>query len=846
MSLTPLPIDEILPELAETLRTRSAVVLHAPTGAGKTTRVAPALWEAGLADGKQIVMLEPRRLAARSSARRMAFERNEQVGGLVGYRVRFDSRAGRDTKLLTVTDGILLRRLQDDPFLEDVGIVIFDEFHERGLESDVCLAMVRRIQRDVRPDLKVVVMSATLAAEPIAAYLDDCPIVCSEGRLHPVEVQYLRKRDDRKLEVQIESHLPRILAQTRGDVLVFLPGVGEIFRTERTLAPLAERHNLALMVLYGDLAAEKQDEVLLPGPLRKVVLATNVAETSVTIEGITAVIDSGLARVMQFDPSAGLDRLELVPISRANADQRTGRAGRTQPGVCLRLWEERQHCVRPEFETAEIHRVDLSGIVLQLRVWGETGLSAFPWYEPPHEQALEQAEHLLTQLGALDKSGPTVLGITMSRLPVSPRLARLLVEGHHLGIPERMATVAALISERSPFRRHDRNATRLHERGAVHRSDSDLLDLLTVFEDAVSGRFEDHRFGQFDRGAGRNVQQIAGHLARLVDEQLGQTRAEPNNEPNSFDELVRRALLTAYPDRLAKRRDIGKPKGVMAGGRGVQLGPQSSVLDAELFLCLDVDDKSANATVRMASAVDREWLPEALLRTEDELFFHPTQKQVIARRRTYWQDLIVDEVPIPVPYDSAAQEVLYRAALADWQHIFPKDNREVNDFLARARCLSEWRPDLEIPSIEDSDLQQILHDFCASCRSFEELHKADWLSAIHARFDYRQRQTLDREAPESLPVPSGKQIRLTYETGKPPILAVKIQELFGLRETPRIAGGRVPVLLHLLAPNMRPQQVTDDLASFWKNTYPQVRKDLRRRYSKHAWPEDPLASPSKR
>ncbi|HUG19843.1 MAG TPA: DEAD/DEAH box helicase, partial [Planctomycetaceae bacterium] len=349
MPLTPLPIDANLPELVETLRTHSAVVLHAPTGAGKTTRVAPALWEAGLADGKQIVMLEPRRLAARSSARRMAFERNEQVGGLVGYRVRFDSRAGRETKLLTVTDGILLRRLQDDPFLEDVGIVIFDEFHERGLESDVCLAMVRRIQRDVRSDLKLVVMSATLAAEPISAYLDDCPIVRSEGRLHPVEVQYLRKRDDRKLEIQIESHLPRILDQTTGDVLVFLPGVGEIFRTERTLAPLAERHHLALMVLYGDLAAEKQDEVLLPGPLRKVVLATNVAETSVTIEGITAVIDSGLARVMQFDPTAGLDRLELVPISRANADQRTGRAGRTQPGVCLRLWEERQHRVRPEF-----------------------------------------------------------------------------------------------------------------------------------------------------------------------------------------------------------------------------------------------------------------------------------------------------------------------------------------------------------------------------------------------------------------------------------------------------------------------------------------------------------------
>jgi ATP-dependent helicase HrpB len=845
MPLTPLPIDEVLPELVETLRTHSAAVLHAPTGAGKTTRVAPALWDAGLSGEKQIVMLEPRRLAARAAARRMAFERGDQVGGLIGYQVRFDSRASRETKLLTVTDGILLRRLQDDPFLEDVGIVIFDEFHERGLESDVCLAMTRRIQRDVRPDLKIVVMSATLEAEPIADYLDNGPIVRSEGRLHPVEIQYLRKRDERNLEDQIAAHLPRILEQTSGDVLVFLPGVGEIFRTERTLSPLAERHNLALMVLYGDLAAEKQDEVLQPGPLRKVVLATNVAETSVTIGGVTAVIDSGLARMMQFDPSAGLDRLELVPISRASADQRSGRAGRTQPGVCLRLWEERGHRVRPEFDTAEIHRVDLSGIALQLKVWGESDLAAFPWYEPPGEHALEQAQRLLARLGALDSTGPTVLGMTMSRLPVAPRLARLLVEGHRLGLSDRAALVAALISERSPFRRHGQ-ARLLPRGGAVLRSDSDLLDLLTAFEEALVGRFGEARFGQYDRGAGRNVQRIAGQLARLIDEQLGPARPFTDDEERSPEELLRQALLVAYPDRLAKRRDTGKPQALMVGGRGVQLGPQSSVLDAELFLCIDVDDKSANATVRMASAVEREWLPEEQLRREDALFFHPTQKQVVARRRVYWDDLIVSETPIPVTPGSEAGQVLREAARAHWEQVFPKQDRDLTEFLARVRCLADWRPDLSLPKLEESDLQEVLSDLCASCRSFEELRCADWLSVVRGRFDHQQLQTLDREAPERLSVPGGSQIRLSYEPGKPPVLAVKIQQLFGMRETPRIAGGRVPVLLHLLAPNMRPQQVTDDLASFWKNTYPQVRKDLRRRYSKHPWPEDPLAAPPRR
>ena len=346
-----LPIDEVLPELLTHLESANAVVLHAPTGAGKTTRVPPAIWNAGLSDNKQIVMLEPRRIAARAASRRISSEMNESLGDLVGYQVRFDSRKSQRTKLLTVTDGILLRRLQDDPFLEDVGVVVFDEFHERGLESDVCLAMIRRVQQTIRPDLKIIVMSATLDAEPIAEYLGDCPIVKSEGRQHPVEIKYLKRRDQRKMEEQIAAHLPDALNQTVGDILIFLPGVGEIFRTARELESIANKHNLKLLQLYGDLPLEQQDEVLSPSPQRKVILATNVAESSLTIDGVTGVIDSGLARSMQFNHELGLDRLELVPISQASADQRTGRAGRTSSGYCLRLWEQKQHRHRPEHDT---------------------------------------------------------------------------------------------------------------------------------------------------------------------------------------------------------------------------------------------------------------------------------------------------------------------------------------------------------------------------------------------------------------------------------------------------------------------------------------------------------------
>src|SRR3954469_25007278 len=425
----PLPIDEVLPALIRALRESPAAVLIAPTGAGKTTRVPPALLAAGIGAGKRIVMLEPRRIAARAAARRMAEEGGWTLGREVGYQVRFERKAGPETKILVVTEGILVQRLQADPFLEDVGVVIFDELHERNLQTDLSLAMARRVQRDARPDLKLLAMSATLDPGPVAAFLGNCPVIESQGRLHPVDILYMDRPDDRALPGQIAAGVRRMLGSTPGDVLVFLPGVGEI---QRAAEALAGERDLAVLPLYGDLPAERQDEVLRPLSRRKVVLATNVAETSITIDGVTAVVDSGLVRRLRFDPATGLDRLELGKVSRASADQRAGRAGRQAPGVCLRLWAAWEHAALPERETPEIARVDLAGPALQLLAWGEPDLAAFDWLEAPSPDSLAAAVQLLRQLGAFD-TVVTSLGNTMARLPVHPRLARLLIEGQRVG-----------------------------------------------------------------------------------------------------------------------------------------------------------------------------------------------------------------------------------------------------------------------------------------------------------------------------------------------------------------------------------------------------------------------------
>ncbi len=513
--LAHLPIDEVLPQIVTELRTARAVVLRAPTGAGKTTRVPPAVLDQVVKESGAVVVLQPRRITARACARRIAFERNVPLGGEVGYQVRFDRCMGRQTRIQVVTEGIFLRMLQDDPFLERVAAVIFDEFHERSLNSDLALAMVCRVQEAVRPELKIVVMSATLDAEPIARWLDGCPTVESRGRLHPVEIAYREDPHHRPISERTTDAVAQILDRTPGDVLVFLPGVGEIRQTARRLEPLAAARNLAVLQLYGDLPAEKQDEVFAPINRRKIVLSTNVAETSLTIEGVTAVVDTGLARSLRFDPRVGMDRLELVPISQASADQRAGRAGRTQPGVCLRLWPERTHRQRPAMEEPEIRRLDLAGPMLELRAWGERDPAAFPWFEAPPAASLQQAESLLRLLGATDAKGNvTEIGRAMARLPVSPRLARMLLEGQRLGHAPAVALAAALLSERDPFGRGDDGPP--SRRRVASDSDCDVSDRVAALDEfEVSGRV-DSAFGRIHRGTAQFVLHVRDQLLREV------------------------------------------------------------------------------------------------------------------------------------------------------------------------------------------------------------------------------------------------------------------------------------------------------------------------------------------
>ncbi|HXT58434.1 MAG TPA: ATP-dependent helicase HrpB [Pirellulales bacterium] len=826
--LPPLPIDVVLAPLVEALSTNACAVLQAPAGAGKTSRVPLAMLDASLAGAGQIVLLQPRRLAARAAAARLAAERGCRLGSEIGYQVRFDRQASAATRVLAVTDGIFVRMLQDDPLLESIGAVIFDEFHERSLNTDLALAMVRRVQTEVRPELKIVVMSATLQAEPIARYLGGCPVVRSEGRLFPVAVEYLRYASQGPLPQAAAQAVERALTDSSGDILAFLPGVAEIRKTADLLAGLAATADLEIRQLYGDLPLDEQQAVLQPAARRKVVLSTNVAETSLTIEGITAVVDSGLARVLRLDPALGLNRLETVRISRASADQRAGRAGRTAPGLCLRLWTERDQRGLAEHETPEILRVDLSGPVLELLGWGERDLAGFGWYEPPPPQAIEQALALLRRLGAIDQRGITDLGRQMARLPVHPRIGRLLLEGRRTGRLSRLALAGALLSERNPFRQ-------ARDEPCSHASDSDILDRLSALEAFERSGRRESEVGRLESGAGRFILRARDQLRRIVEQEAPQEK-HAETDP---DEAVGRALLAAFPDRLARRREPGGDRAIMIGGRGVRLAKQSAVTQAELFVCVDLEEiGKPEALVRQASAVERSWLEAGRLATTIDVEFDAVRERVVAIRRTRVEDLVLDEAITGLPAGYDASELLAHEAAARLDRSLRLDE-SAEAFLARVRCLRQWIPELDLPDFGDDPLRTILPTLCIGRQSFDELRRAPALAAVKAMLTLLQLQALDREAPERLQVPSGSLLPLRYEAGQPPVLAVRIQELFGWRETPRIARGRVAVLLHLLGPNMRPQQVTGDLDSFWRNAYPLVRKELKRRYPKHAWPEDP-------
>jgi ATP-dependent helicase HrpB len=835
-----LPVAAVLDRAVAAAR-HGAVVVTAPPGSGKTMLVPAALLD-DLPPPFRVVLLQPRRLAARAVAAQIARLRGATLGGEVGYQVRFDARVGRDTRLIVETTGIMLRRLLDDIALEGIGAVVLDEFHERTVEMDLVLGLLVRLRQTVRPDLRIAVMSATLAAEPVARMLgtggNACPIVSATGRMFPVETRYLKHGDRRDLVELVATAVPEAVRGTTGHVLVFLPGVGEIMRCERELAPALERQGHSVMTLFGDLPPEQQDRVLEETGRRKVILATNVAETSLTIPGVTAVVDSGLARQLRVTHATGLPRLELVPISKAAADQRAGRAGRTAAGICWRLWDEAAHHHRRDSEPPEAVRGDLAGPLLQLLTIGEA--ADFPWLDAPPPEALDAASRLLRQLGALETDGGadrvTPLGRELSRVPAHPRLGRLLLAGAARGVLRETAIAAALLSERDPFR-PARHTGGPRDRITV-RTRSDVVDRVAALQAFHAGLDSGDPNLEVHPGGGGNVLRVAEQLYRIV-EPCSPRAADPQTS-------LMRALLEAFPDRVTRLRPGAQDRGTMVGGRGVRLDAGSRVRGEPLFLAIDIDDAAGEAGARQASAIERSWLDEgglaaANLRVGDEIVFHPSRRQVEARRRTAWMDLVLDETPIAIADADAAAAVLAREAATQWDRVAPAADTAAGGFLARIRWLATTMPDLDLPTLDDSTLKAMLPDVCGGLRTLEEVRTADWLSRLQGVVGFDRLRDIETLAPPQLELPTGKRHRLVYDGAGPPILAVRIQELFGVGETPRIAGGRVPVLLHLLGPNHRPQQVTADLAGFWANTYPKVRQELRRRYPKHAWPDDPRA-----
>jgi ATP-dependent helicase HrpB len=790
-----LPIDELIPAILQHLRAASTLVLEAPPGAGKTTRVPPALLEL---DAREVLVLEPRRLAARLAARYVAGERNERVGETVGYQVRFEEVAGPKTRLRFLTEGVLTRRLLSDPMLERVACVVLDEFHERHLEGDLALALLRRLQRTHRPDLKLVVMSATLDAAPIAAYLDGARIMRSSGRQHALEIEYT-PHSPAPVENQVAAALERLAARAfTGHALVFLPGAYEIRRAQAACGEIARRQGWQVLPLYGDQSPEEQDRAVSPSAQTKIVLSTNVAESSITIEGVGAVIDSGLARVASHSPWSGLPALQVARISQASANQRAGRAGRTGPGRAIRLYPREDFVRRPAQDVPQILREDLAPAALLLRALN-TDLAGLDWLDAPPAAAIGHAEDLLRQLGA---TGATAR--EMERYPLHPRLARLIVEARRRGVMPEGAAIAGLLSagERLPQR-------------VPHGSRSDLLVLLE---------------SEWSPYAARLVRQLGGGSAR------GGVR-----NPEREDALLI-SVLTAFPDRVARRRQGADLQ--LAAGTPAQLAPNSTVT-ADLMVAVEAEDRKDQKApvVRLASAIEPEWLLDLFpdrLRETSTLEWHRAGERVEAVTSLLF-DQVAIETRRTAPDPALAGAFLARKAMETGLGRFA-DMEEIAAFQARVNFAAQHGP---VASLDDAAIEASLASLASGLKSFAELEdaagKGGLLRALEHAMPAPSRRLLEELAPASIRLPrGGRQVKVHYEPNQPPWIASRLQDFFGMRETPRVGRGTSPLVIRLLAPNQRPVQMTTDLGGFWERLYPQVRRELARRYPKHAWPEDPL------
>ncbi len=807
-----LPIDAVLPELLQALSLSNVAVLEAPPGTGKTTRVPLALLKAAWLGDKRIVMLEPRRLAARSAATYMASLLGEPVGQTVGYRTRLDTRVGRATRIEVVTEGILARLLREDAELSAYGAVIFDEFHERSLQADLGLALVRDCQTGLREELRILVMSATLDAAPLVRLLDGAPELRCPGQTFPVELRY-RPPGRRPWLEHMRGVILEAVAGETGSILAFLPGEGEIRRLAESLEGQLPAE-VKLCPLYGQLSAESQDEAIRPAEpgRRKLVLATSIAETSLTIDGVRVVVDSGLLRTPEYDPNTGMSRLVTKTLSAANAEQRRGRAGRLEPGICIRLWSEEEQARLLPFAEAEIQQADLAGTVLELAAWGVRDPGALAWLDQPPAPAWAAARELLQWLGALDHSfAITAHGRAMLSLGLPPRLGHMLLRGREAGQGRLAAELAALLSERDLLNREA--GTDVHERVLLLRGEKS--------------------FPGVDRGRLRLVREAARRLIRPEDEKA----------PASLDALGR-LLALAYPDHIAQRRPGGEPRYRLSNGRGALLAPEDALAGQAFIVAAHLDGQAREARVFLGASIAQaeiEALMAGQIRREPELLWDSAQGAVIAREQRRLGALVLDEKALPKP----APEVLLP--------VFLQGLREAGlQALPWTDGLRQWQARLELmqglepeswPDVGEAALLASLADwagpYLAGYSRLGQLSGFPLHDALTGLLDWQQQQALNRLLPPSLVVPSGSVVGIDYCAEHGPVLAVKLQEMFGLSQTPRLAEGRISLLIHLLSPARRPVAVTADLASFWQNAYTEVRKDLRGRYPKHPWPDDP-------
>ena len=836
---TDLPIEELREGIIAALSVGNRLVVEAPTGSGKSTQIPQMLLDAGILRSGRAVILQPRRLAARMLAARVAHERHGRVGDEVGYRIRLDDASSSSTRLLFVTEGILVRQMLGDPDLHGVSALLFDEFHERHLYSDISLAQALALQSTRRPDLKIIVMSATLDTSALAEYLQPCSVLRSGGRTHPVEIGYLSRDpgDEKPWDLAADA-AQEMLRKTTGNLLVFMPGAYEIARTISTLRVRLPA-SIAALPLHGELTPADQDAAVSSEGGRKVIVATNVAETSLTIDGVTGVIDSGLARIASFDARRGINTLLIEKISRASADQRAGRAGRTSPGVCLRLWTEREHMRRIPREAPEIHRVDLSEVLLTLKAAGFTSMEDIRWLDAPQTPALLRAETLLRDLGALDHDGAiTPLGRRMLAFPTHPRYARMLLAAQEFGCVRAVALMAALTQSRPLLLRTDRK-TEEERQDLFGGGGSDFLVMARAFRWAEKNDFRADRCRQFavHGDAARQTAKVYEQFLKLAEGQGLDVDA-----PAAPDEALARCILAGFADQVARRRGMGTNLCDIVHGRRGLLAKESAAAESRLVVAAEISEigqgsGDVRVQLSMATAIDEQMLRDLFpedFTDKNDYFFDTATNRVVKRTEKIFRDLVLESVHRDASPSEEASKVL-AAALAQGDLPLPTWKEETEEWMQRVMWLAHFHPELELPSFGEAERLAALEKWCQGAVGYREVKDRPALPALQSLLTPAQRSALERLAPDKHELPGGRKARLIYKPSGQVTMSALIQDLYGVTAAPKLAGGKAEVTIEILAPNRRPIQVTRDLNSFWKETYPKIKPELSRRYPKHKW-----------